>query len=108
MKKTPNVRTYAEDQYESSDKLQSRINLWDYGSNTQPLSEWIKVAKETEKQGYSTIFQSDHFYKETLDPITMLTTAANHTNPNQIDDCHGRYAGGDLHQEGRRYLHQVP
>jgi len=50
-----------------------------YGAWEQPLDKWIKTAKETEKQGYSTIFQSDHFYKETLDPITMLTTAANHT-----------------------------
>ena len=41
MNNNQEIRDYAVDQYENSHNLQTRINLWDYGTNPQPITQWI-------------------------------------------------------------------
>ena len=40
------------------------------------LTEWVKAVAWYEELGYDTIYQCDHFYKTTYDPITMLASCA--------------------------------
>ncbi|MBN2335287.1 TIGR03621 family F420-dependent LLM class oxidoreductase [Candidatus Bathyarchaeota archaeon] len=42
----------------------------------QPMGQWVESVKLYEKLGYDTVFQCDHFYKDTYDPIAMLASAA--------------------------------
>lgn len=54
-----------------------RFGIMPYvGSWTRPMSEWVKSAKQYEELGYDTLFQCDHFYKTTYDPVAMLASAA--------------------------------
>jgi alkanesulfonate monooxygenase SsuD/methylene tetrahydromethanopterin reductase-like flavin-dependent oxidoreductase (luciferase family) len=44
------------------------------------IDEWIPAVQQFEKLGYSTVFQSDHFFSyRAYDPIAMLASAASVT-----------------------------
>ncbi|MCK4583179.1 TIGR03621 family F420-dependent LLM class oxidoreductase [Candidatus Bathyarchaeota archaeon] len=54
-----------------------RFGIMPYvGSWTRPMSEWVKSVRQYEELGYDTLFQCDHFYKTTYDPVAMLASAA--------------------------------
>ena len=41
MKNPTEIEKYAQNQYDSTTNLQARINIWDYGLNKTPISQWI-------------------------------------------------------------------
>jgi probable F420-dependent oxidoreductase len=49
------------------------------GNWYNPVKEWKNQVQWYEKLGYDTIYQCDHFYKYTYDPIVMLSSCASVT-----------------------------
>ena len=55
---------------------QLRFGIYPYFSEQKHGKEWIKYAQKVEKLGYSTLMYPDHIPNRTLDPITLLASAA--------------------------------
>jgi probable F420-dependent oxidoreductase len=49
------------------------------GNWYHPVNEWKNQVQWYEKLGYDTVYQCDHFYKYTYDPIVMLSSCATAT-----------------------------
>ena len=57
-----------------------RFGIYPYFSEQKHGKEWLKYARKVEKLGYSTLMYPDHIPNRTLDPVTLLASAAAVTN----------------------------